>query len=236
MKFNTLEEFTDYFYGTIEPMGYVRSVRKGDCGVGMTLESLFKIPENNSKLSDFLFAELKTFCNNSTSLLTLLTCDLRAWKIRARNVVETYGYLSEETNLPCLRTTVSPNPNNRGFYHTFDDEILQVKHEKNETEILCWKWDLLNPRFYNKLKSLIYVEADVKVDEDGREHFYYPTFHTFHTENKTALLDYFKSSDPMYVDIRCSLKYNKKGRIYLKNHGTAFRVPPSKLIKVFSTT
>jgi len=83
---------------------------------------------------------------------------------------------------------------------------------------------------------LIYVEADVKVDEDGREHFYYPTFHTFHTENKTALLDYFKSSDPMYIDIRCSLKYNKKGRIYLKNHGTAFRVPPSKLIKLFSTT
>ena len=37
MKFNTLEEFSDYFYGTIEPMGYVRSVRKGDCGVGMTL-------------------------------------------------------------------------------------------------------------------------------------------------------------------------------------------------------
>jgi hypothetical protein len=87
----------------------------------MTLESLFKIPENNSKLSDFLFGELKTFCNNSTSLLTLLTCDLRAWKIRARNVIETYGYLNEETNLLCLRTTVSYTTSNRGFYHTFDD-------------------------------------------------------------------------------------------------------------------
>jgi hypothetical protein len=135
----TLQEF-DKKFSQIKNRGYIKSNRKGDTGVGKTLEDLFEIVENNSKKSDLKIGELKAFRMCTSSLLTLLTCDYRAWLIRPRQVIEKYGYLSEETNLLCLRTSVGSNPNNRGFYFTFNDEFLQVNHTDG-AEILKWKWD-----------------------------------------------------------------------------------------------
>jgi hypothetical protein len=226
----TLQEF-DKKFSQIKNRGYIKSNRKGDTGVGKTLEDLFEIVENNSKKSDLKIGELKAFRMCTSSLLTLLTCDYRAWLIRPRQVIEKYGYLSEETNLLCLRTSVGSNPNNRGFYFTFNDEFLQVNHTDG-AEILKWKWDLLNARFYKKLKSLIYVGAKTKIENEC-EYFHYTDYYTFQTENKQAIYNYFKESNSIYVDIRCSLKYNKKGNVYLKNHGTGFRVPPKKLFDIF---
>ena len=44
----------------INDKGWIESKRKGNTGVGYTLERLFEIEENNFEIPDFIIFELKT--------------------------------------------------------------------------------------------------------------------------------------------------------------------------------
>lgn len=68
---NTLEDFTKA-YKEIVKMGWIYSHRKGDTGVGKTLEDLLGIKENNINGPDFGEWELKTHRLNSESALTFV--------------------------------------------------------------------------------------------------------------------------------------------------------------------
>jgi len=57
----------------IKEMGYVQSHRKGDTGIGKTLEDLLGITENNIAGPDFAIYELKAGRKESVSMLTLFT-------------------------------------------------------------------------------------------------------------------------------------------------------------------
>ena len=57
----------------IKEMGYVRSHRKGDTGIGKTLEDLLGITENNIAGPDFSIYELKSGRKDSSSMLTFFT-------------------------------------------------------------------------------------------------------------------------------------------------------------------
>lgn len=57
----------------IKEMNYVRSHRKGDTGIGKTIEDLLGITENNIAGPDFSIYELKSGRKDSSSMLTLFT-------------------------------------------------------------------------------------------------------------------------------------------------------------------
>lgn len=227
-----LTEF-DIAFKRIKSKGFITSKRKGDRSVGNTLEDFLNIKENNSKTSDLSIGDLKATRKNANSLQTLLTCDYKAWNIKPKEVIETYGYLDSETGLACLRTTFRDIPNNRGFYYdASDDEYLFVKN-KNDV-ILQWKWEMLANRFHKKLHGIVKVYADSEIREDGYEYFHYTDYYVLNNKDPNKLKEAYQNNFGMYIDIRCSYKYNKRGNIYLKNHGTAFRVPESKLGIIFS--
>lgn len=228
----TLEEFS-YEFNKIKEKGFIKSKYNGDRAVGNLLESLLNIKENNSKNSDLFIGDLKATDVNSTSLQTLMTCDYRAWQFKTKEILEKYGYLDEETELTALRTTFKHTPNNRGFYYDAnDDEFLYVKHIDGTT-ILKWSWELLSTRFQKKLHGILKVYAESEEREDGK-YFHYLDYHILNCKDSKKLKTAYQSCSNLYIDIRCSYKYNKKGKLFLKNHGTAFRVPESKLGLIFS--
>lgn len=68
----TLEAFKKRF-SKIKAKGYIQSKRKGNTGVGYTLEQELKIEENNIALPDINGIEIKAHRDHSSSLVTLFT-------------------------------------------------------------------------------------------------------------------------------------------------------------------
>ena len=63
----------------LKAMGWITSLRKGDTGIGKTIETLLGIPENNLGEPDCLYNELevevKAHRSNSNSMVTLFTLE-----------------------------------------------------------------------------------------------------------------------------------------------------------------
>lgn len=64
---NTIEEFIEAFT-EIKQMGWIRTHRSGNTGIGKTLEDLLDIQENNYQEPDFGEYELKASRSNSNSM------------------------------------------------------------------------------------------------------------------------------------------------------------------------
>ena len=71
----TLSELKDRLE-QIKSLGFVRTHRNGDTGIGKTLEDLLNIKENNIPLPDIgEIGELKTYRKKAGSMLTLFTLE-----------------------------------------------------------------------------------------------------------------------------------------------------------------
>src|SRR6056297_990225 len=70
-----MDDFEDFVrrLREIKQMGYVETHRKGNTGIGKTLEDLLGIEENNLAETDAVGVELKAMRNGSDSLTTLFT-------------------------------------------------------------------------------------------------------------------------------------------------------------------
>ena len=65
----------------INQMGYVVSLRKGNTGIGYTLETLLGVKENNLRSPDLGNIEMKCKRVKSTSRMTMFTFNNSVWKI-----------------------------------------------------------------------------------------------------------------------------------------------------------
>lgn len=81
----------------IKAMGYVASHRKGDTGIGKTLEDLLGITENLIAGPDFATYEVKTGRKESISMLTLFTKSPMP-KSANKKLLETFGYLQRKVS------------------------------------------------------------------------------------------------------------------------------------------
>ena len=75
----------------IKGMGYVKSHRKGDTGIGKTVEDPLGMTENNIAGPDFATYELKAGRKESVSMLTLFTKAPSPASANKR-LLEVFGY------------------------------------------------------------------------------------------------------------------------------------------------
>ena len=61
--------------------GYVVSLRKGNTGIGYTLETLLEVDENNLHTPDLGEVELKSQRKGVSNRITLFTFNCGAWKL-----------------------------------------------------------------------------------------------------------------------------------------------------------
>lgn len=217
----------------IENMGYIPTLRKGDTGVGQTLEQHLGLVENNLSLPDIGGkVELKAFRKHTDSMLTLFTKEPLSdyGRDRDRFLLNTFGYESaEEDRMLNLYTTISANSyNSQGFGLDVSDEGLFLIHRDVDLNIY-WPQELLKDVFEQKLPELVVVLADTR-DSDFNETFHY---------NEAYYLQGFSFSGFMSnivrgnikVDLRMHLKINER----VRNHGTAFRIVKSELYNCFDS-
>jgi len=215
----------------IKKMGFVKTHRRGDTGIGKTLEDLLGIRENNIPLPDIgEVAELKSYRKNAKSMMTLFTLEpLPKGGDRDRLLLDNFGYSKRDNQRSKeLHSTLScKRYNNQNLKLSVKKDKIRVKGKGKRLNIF-WDMESLRNKFNEKLPALVYVLADTKI-VDGIEYFHF---------NEVYLLEDFDfelfkkrvRADDIVVDFR--MYYRPNGSV--RNHGTAFRVKINKLDDCFS--
>jgi len=233
----------------INRRGYIVSLRKGNTGIGYTLETLLGVAENNLRspdlenielretslgvaadnlrYSDSGNIELKSRRIKSTSLLTMFTFNYSIWKIEQEELIKQYGYYKD--GRWALYTTVKNKPNNRGFYVKVEQDYVRLYHEDG----LCaieWQLEGLINDLKNKFSNVLLVEAESRKSE-GQEEFWYKEAYLLTGIIVEKFLEYIKNGT-IAIDLRMHI--NKNGAV--RNHGTGFRLHRRYLNSCFNNT
>jgi len=232
----------------IKETGYVQSHRKGDTGIGKTLEDLLDITENNIAGPDFATYELKAGRKESVSMLTLFTKAPLPASANKR-LLEVFGYAERKTPKDYKQLSLTGKEIGKSKIDVEDKELhvtvdalrlnsvglkLGIKENRlfidNSKNVEAyWDNDTLRKAFENKYHRLVYVLADHKI-ERGKECFWF---------NEAFLLDGFSFErfselvveGKLKVDIR--IGHYPDGRLH--DHGTGFRILPRYLPQCFKT-
>lgn len=211
----------------VKKMGYVKTHRAGNTGVGKTLEDLLGIKENNIPGPNATVIELKSARKNVSSMLTLFTKSPLPEKANSV-LLQKYGYPSAKGNQRKeLHTTVNAREFNKlksklGFKVAIKNKKVNLINPKNEI-LGYWDKKTLKKSFERKLPKLLYVKAETK-GKGAEEKFWFDEtwlLSGFNFDNFLKLL----KQGVILVDIRIGQYPN--GRPH--DHGTGFRVHPDKL-------
>jgi len=155
-KAMTLGEFKTAF-AKIKKLGWIPSKRRGDTGIGQTLEQLLGLKENNIALPDLSGAELKTHRSGSSSMITLFTFNRKAWKMRPLEAIRKYGTPDRDGRLG-LYFTMSRKPNSMGLFLDVGRDSVSVQHKSGEL-IAEWEFESIANKFMRKIPAMILVSV-----------------------------------------------------------------------------
>ncbi|WP_205100724.1 MvaI/BcnI family restriction endonuclease [Candidatus Nitrosotenuis uzonensis] len=222
----------------IKDIGFVKTHRSGNTGIGKTLEDLLGIEENNIAGPDVEMIELKAARKGSPSMLTLFTKSPLPYGCNSVLLNE-YGYPKPNTNKKHLHTTINAVSFNtlkggKGLKAAIcDDKIEILGPNNNAAKILgCnpyWDKESLQKQFEKKYPGgLLYVKADARGSGKNEEFHFNEAWimHDFSFSNFTKLLQ----DGHLLIDIRIG-QYSDGSP---HDHGTGFRVKPDKLDLCFS--
>ena len=216
----------------IKALGFIKTHRRGDTGIGKTLEDMLGIRENNIPLPDIgEVAELKAYRKSAVSMLTLFTLEPKPrGGDRDRVLLDNFGYTRRDNERPKeLYSTLScKRYNNQNLKLAIRKDTICIVGRGRELNI-CWEITDLERKFEEKLPALVYTLAESK-EINEEEHFHF---------NEAYLLEGFDfetfkkmiRNDDIVVDVR--MYYRPDGSV--RNHGTAFRIKVRKLYNAFET-
>jgi len=235
----------------IKEMGYVRTHRKGDTGIGKTLEDLLGITENNIAGPDFSIYELKSGRKDSSSMLTLFT-KAPMPKGANKKLLEVFGYRQrkgpsdvsqkklaqymdvkieegeEEVRIEEkeLHVTVDAGKENSvGLILEIRDNRIYIANKKNVEAY--YEESVLKEAFENKYAKLIYVLASRKI-EDNEEYLWFDDAYLLEGFSFKRFSELVKKGI-IKLDLR--IGHYPDGRLH--DHGTGFRVLPKFLPQCF---
>lgn len=210
----------------IKQMGFVVSKRKGNTGIGYTLETILGLKENNLKTPDFGTIELKSQRKEVTNRVTMFTFNRGVWKIKQRELIEKYGYI-DTNGRPSLYCTVDTRTNNQGLFVKVEQDNVRLYHLDGSL-IAEWQGEHLVVTFREKMPALVIVNAESRINSDRKEEFWYNEAFYLTQPNEDNILGLIRK-DIIIVDVRMHLKENK----VVRNHGTGFRIDEKFLILCF---
>lgn len=229
----------------IKSLGFIKSNRIHNTGIGKTFEDHLGVIENNDKLPDFAGFEVKSQRIETGSYLTLFTKSPSGQKGVNKYLRDNYGeYYEEYPNLKKLHTSIFAHKHNTyGAKYAFkinDDPenkkiILNIKEISDSTKVdnsVYWSYSAIDQCLNKKLKALFYVQAESKII-DSIEYFHYTHADIYLNPSRDNLIKLLNQGKIM-IDIRIgSYKTgSKKGKTH--DHGTGFRILSKNLPELYS--
>lgn len=232
-------------FNKIKKMGWIKTIRNGNCGVGATLEKLLCIEENSLEIPDFDGIEIKARRMYSKSYITMFSSTPTGpYYHEIARIKELYGYPHNKyKNYNILNTSVYGNQITKvGLYNYFKLFVSRDKKKmflevydfskkliENKT---YWDFDILSEKLYRKMKVFALVEAQCKKIE-GIEYFKYTSMTLYTLKNFDNFISLIEDGI-----IRISFKINiftteeRFGQIY--DHGTGFEISKENLEKLYN--
>lgn len=221
----TLDDFITRFI-KVKSMGWIKTHRRGNTGIGKTLEDLLGIEENNIQGPDFGIYELKSTRKHSTSMLSIFTKSPEP--PRSNELLrQKYGYSSSayDNNEKVIHSTLNAssftpiaNTGDSLKVTSFRDRIY-IESKINGIENIYWSQGELRKKFEQKLgKQLVYVMADSK-GTGNNEKFWFNKAYLLSGFNWKSFVQLLEKGK-IYIDIRIGQRVD--GRIH--DHGTGFRL------------
>jgi len=214
---------------TINDMGFVRALRRGNTGIGYTFESLFGLAETNIPIPDIGGRiEIKTTRKDSTSLVTLFTFNRGVWIKKQNEIINLYGYKDEKGRKALKSTIFYKRDNSLGLSIEIDEEKNIIKLLSSNNELLA-EWDIyvVVGKFSSKLSRLLFVLSDRRISQ-GKEEFHFNEAYLLTKPNPRNFLKAFKNS-LVGIDLRMHLK--ESGAV--RNRGTGFRMREKDMIELY---
>jgi hypothetical protein len=170
----------------VRDLGFVKSHRPNNTGIGKTFEDYIGVVENNHNFPDLAGYEIKTHRRDTSSYITIFT-KAPSFPSRANAYLkEKFGepYL-DKPDLKKLHTSMFANRLNTyaGKYsfkliNSYEESKLYIAVYSLKTNELLdmscgYTYDDLNYALITKLSNLFYVKADTRIDCDGKELFHF---------------------------------------------------------------
>lgn len=222
-------------FHAIKEMGFIKSNRKNNTGIGKTFEDYVGVVENNIDEPDLFGFEIKSHREEASSYVTLFTKAPNFPPNANAYLNRRYGIPYEENpQLNKLHTSMFANRYNtsNGLYsfRLINDErngfikigIYDIKTMQLLDDNVGYSYDCISKILSKKLKDLFYVSAQRKyIGED--EYFYFNKAEIYNSPSLEKFIELMCGGLIMY-DIR--IGSYKSGRNYGKphDHGSGFRI------------
>ena len=218
----------------IHNKGFIKTIKAGDTGVGMTLEHLLNIRPNADKGPDYKGIELKTSRNQPKKPKTRTTLYSRVptWNKNfkgSKDLIDNFGYWSEEKQRRQLYCTISAKKANpQGLYLISDEknDCLWVAH-KEKGKVVEWEFKKLREQLMEKHHETFWVEAETK-EIDGIEHFKYNKV-TYTKNPNIELIPLLFDNGIITLDFTMHIKPNGNAR----DHGYLMKIDEKNLELLF---
>ena len=214
----------------IKAMGFVKTHRAHDTGIGKTLEDLLGIKENNLRLPDVGDVELKAKRIDSGSMLTVATKSPEPKGIN-KVLFEKYKYLDKEGKYNLHSTVCGSQKNPQSFKVVFEGEKLVLK---NKSKIaVYWPISIFDDVLKAKSDKILLAFAETKGERKTKnEKFHFTEAYLLSNLN----INKFKSaveSDKLKIDIRIGVYRSGKNKGKYHDHGTGFRINKRDFLHLF---
>jgi len=203
----------------IRDLGYVKSMRKSDTGIGFTFETLMGIKENNLKNHDFTYngvgVECKTRRRKTSANLTLFTKEPSIRLLHDVELMKKYGYNDLKNRLALKPDCVFQQFNPQGLGLAINERKGQISLIDRQN-YRPWTW--IPEDISTKMKNLLLVFADSK-KENGKEYFHYDEAYYLKNFEQKKFLELVKKKK-----IVVNLRMHQKTTGGSRNRGTGFRI------------
>jgi len=222
----------------INKLGFIKSLRSNNTGIGYTIETILGIKENNDAEPDFLFngtpIELKAQREHTSSNITLFTLEppkKTKGNFKDLSLLKRYGYIRDgRKNLYVTMQIDKFNP--QGFKLKLDDsENLLIIHK---TGGIIWSYpiDYILAKIRQKLShKVLLVNAKCGETGDGKETFHYIRGNLYSKITERGFIELIKANS-LVIEFRMHIGV-KNGKEWARNHGTPFRLNLRHLDKLF---
>ncbi|MFH1565724.1 MAG: MvaI/BcnI family restriction endonuclease [bacterium] len=215
---------------TIKAMGFVKTHRAHDTGVGKTFEDLLGLKENNLSLPDVGEVELKAKRIDSSSMITLITKSPEP-KGANRTLFEKYKYLDKEGKNNLHSTVYGSRKNTQSFKAVFEKDRVALKNKSNI--LAYWSISLFDDVLKAKADKILLVLAETKGERKTKnERFHFTEAYLLSKLN----INKFKSAienDKLKIDIRIGAYRSGKDKGKYHDHGTGFRINKRDILNLF---
>lgn len=214
----------------IEKMGFIKTVRPHDGGVGNTLESLLGIKENNLRLPDVGDIEMKAKRIDSSSMLTLASKSPLPRGVNKLLFIN-YSHIAEDGIRKLYTTIYGSRTNPQNFKVVFKADKLVLQNKNNI--LAYWPVGLLFEGLKAKADKILLVYAETKGKKGSvNEMFYYTEAYILEGIDFKNIKEVLENGK-LKFDIRIGAdKKGKKIGVY-HDHGTAIRISKQDYPKLY---